>query len=310
MSDDKTRRRREPTRDAAAGRSPEVVARRRFLARVSVGLGGCVRRRRSACRSSGSSSAPLFGDRSRTSGATVGKVERLQGRRDASNVDASSTRRRLPWAGVTAKTAAWLRRVSEDEFVAFSVNCAHLGCPVRWLPDAQPLHVPLPRRRLLRRRLASRPAAAARALAVPGARPAASDVEIRHRRRSRSTDDDRSDSSRTTWTCSTTASASAPLSARSCSHPVPRGARWWYVFGSATLLRVHRPGASGVTLAFSYIASSSQAYETLALHHERRAVRPLPPRPALLRRVGDGAHGRACTWRRSSSRARTSSRAR
>ncbi len=40
-------------------------------------------------------------------------------------VDASP----LPWAGVTAKTAAWLRRESEDEFVAFSVNCAHLGLP-------------------------------------------------------------------------------------------------------------------------------------------------------------------------------------
>jgi menaquinol-cytochrome c reductase iron-sulfur subunit len=43
----------------------------------------------------------------------------------------------LPWAGVTAHTAAWLRRVSATEFTAFSVNCTHLGCPVRWLPDAQ-----------------------------------------------------------------------------------------------------------------------------------------------------------------------------
>ncbi len=43
----------------------------------------------------------------------------------------------LPWAGVTAKTAAWLRRVSQTEFIAFSVNCTHLGCPVRWLADAQ-----------------------------------------------------------------------------------------------------------------------------------------------------------------------------
>ncbi len=42
----------------------------------------------------------------------------------------------LPWAGVTARTAAWLRRVDGDRFVAFSVNCTHLGCPVRWLPDA------------------------------------------------------------------------------------------------------------------------------------------------------------------------------
>jgi menaquinol-cytochrome c reductase iron-sulfur subunit len=43
----------------------------------------------------------------------------------------------LPWAGVTAESAAWLRRDSEDSFTAFSVNCTHLGCPVRWLGDAE-----------------------------------------------------------------------------------------------------------------------------------------------------------------------------
>lgn len=43
----------------------------------------------------------------------------------------------LPWAGVTAKSAAWLRRESENRFVAFSAHCTHLGCPVRWEDHAQ-----------------------------------------------------------------------------------------------------------------------------------------------------------------------------
>jgi len=42
----------------------------------------------------------------------------------------------LKWAGVTAKTAAWLRRINDHDFVAFAMNCTHLGCPVRWLDDA------------------------------------------------------------------------------------------------------------------------------------------------------------------------------
>jgi menaquinol-cytochrome c reductase iron-sulfur subunit len=42
----------------------------------------------------------------------------------------------LPWSGVTAQTSAWVRRVAEVEFIAFSVDCTHLGCPIRWLPSA------------------------------------------------------------------------------------------------------------------------------------------------------------------------------
>lgn len=42
----------------------------------------------------------------------------------------------LPWAGVTARTAAWLRRSGDNEFAAFSINCTHLGCPVRWIDSA------------------------------------------------------------------------------------------------------------------------------------------------------------------------------
>lgn len=43
----------------------------------------------------------------------------------------------LPWSGNTDRTASWLRRNSKDEFIAFSVNCPHLGCPVRWIADAE-----------------------------------------------------------------------------------------------------------------------------------------------------------------------------
>ena len=42
----------------------------------------------------------------------------------------------MAWAGVTAMTAAWLRRLESGGFVAFAVNCSHLGCPVRWLAQA------------------------------------------------------------------------------------------------------------------------------------------------------------------------------
>jgi menaquinol-cytochrome c reductase iron-sulfur subunit len=43
----------------------------------------------------------------------------------------------VQWAGQTATSAAWLRRESETEFIAFAVNCTHLGCPISWVQGAQ-----------------------------------------------------------------------------------------------------------------------------------------------------------------------------
>ncbi len=43
----------------------------------------------------------------------------------------------LPWAGQTARTAVWLRRTGERDFIAFALNCTHLGCPVNWRADAE-----------------------------------------------------------------------------------------------------------------------------------------------------------------------------
>jgi quinol---cytochrome c reductase iron-sulfur subunit, bacillus type len=41
-----------------------------------------------------------------------------------------------PTDGKTVDTACWVRRVAGDEFQVFAVNCAHLGCPVRWFPQS------------------------------------------------------------------------------------------------------------------------------------------------------------------------------
>ena len=39
--------------------------------------------------------------------------------------------------GETAKTACWVRRISAQQFQVFAVNCAHLGCPVRWFAQSK-----------------------------------------------------------------------------------------------------------------------------------------------------------------------------
>jgi Rieske Fe-S protein len=42
----------------------------------------------------------------------------------------------LAWDGETDRVACWVRRISEKEFQVFAINCAHLGCPVRWFPQS------------------------------------------------------------------------------------------------------------------------------------------------------------------------------
>jgi quinol---cytochrome c reductase iron-sulfur subunit, bacillus type len=43
----------------------------------------------------------------------------------------------VPWDGVSAKTACWVRRIDGERFQIFAINCAHLGCPVRWFPQSR-----------------------------------------------------------------------------------------------------------------------------------------------------------------------------
>lgn len=109
------------------------MERRRFLSRLSAAL--------SAAAAAvvgvpvvGFLIAPLV-RRSPRLWRAVGPVDRFRvGETVAVSFEDASP---LPWAGVTARTAAWLRRESAAEFTAFSVHCTHLGCPVQWVADAR-----------------------------------------------------------------------------------------------------------------------------------------------------------------------------
>jgi len=41
------------------------------------------------------------------------------------------------WDGQTGDIPCWVRRVSGDKFQVFAINCAHLGCPVRWFAQSR-----------------------------------------------------------------------------------------------------------------------------------------------------------------------------
>ncbi len=41
-----------------------------------------------------------------------------------------------PWDGQTADIPCWVRRLTGTQFQVFAINCAHLGCPVRWFQES------------------------------------------------------------------------------------------------------------------------------------------------------------------------------
>ena len=42
----------------------------------------------------------------------------------------------MPADGKTVDTACWVRRIEGEKFQVFAINCAHLGCPVRWFQQS------------------------------------------------------------------------------------------------------------------------------------------------------------------------------
>ncbi len=41
-----------------------------------------------------------------------------------------------PWDGMAAHMGVYVRNLGADQFLVFAMNCAHLGCPVTWFPQA------------------------------------------------------------------------------------------------------------------------------------------------------------------------------
>ena len=113
--------------------APEEISRRTFVSRLSIACAGLCTMIM-AVPIVGFVVAPLF-RKVPDSWIPVGKVDDFEIGKTV-DVDISDPSP-LPWAGITSKSAAWLRRESAEEFIAFSVNCTHMGCPVRWLADAQ-----------------------------------------------------------------------------------------------------------------------------------------------------------------------------
>jgi menaquinol-cytochrome c reductase iron-sulfur subunit len=42
-----------------------------------------------------------------------------------------------PWDGQTGDIPCWVRHISGNTFQVFAINCAHLGCPVRWFAQSK-----------------------------------------------------------------------------------------------------------------------------------------------------------------------------
>ncbi len=110
-----------------------TIVRRQFLSWLCVGLGGAAAAV-VGVPFIGFLVAPLLRRVPRT-WRQVGPVERFPVGKVTlvSYVDPSP----LPWGGVTSNSAVYIRRTGEHDWMAFSVHCSHLGCPVRWLPDAE-----------------------------------------------------------------------------------------------------------------------------------------------------------------------------
>lgn len=117
--------------NSPAAEGPEVLKRRRFLSRISIFL---------STAAAAVVGVPvvgfLFSPLTRKPAGRWRPVGPVDGFKIGETVSVTfEDAAALPWSGVSARSAAWLRREDETRFIAFAVNCTHLGCPVQWFAD-------------------------------------------------------------------------------------------------------------------------------------------------------------------------------
>ena len=123
------------TAEEVADAQPHVTTRRGFLFKVAVGLNALV---------GAVLAAPIVGY---LLGPALKKDEEINQWVRLGTVDdfpAGKTRFAEytnpvvgPNDGMTAKVACWVRHLDDGSFQIFAVNCAHLGCPVRWFEQSR-----------------------------------------------------------------------------------------------------------------------------------------------------------------------------
>jgi Rieske Fe-S protein len=79
--------------------------------------------------------SPIARDQTYESWVTLGSIDKFPV--GETRLATFTNPSRHPWDGMTDGVACWVRRTAIDQFTVFAINCAHLGCPVRWFPQSQ-----------------------------------------------------------------------------------------------------------------------------------------------------------------------------
>ena len=218
-----------------------------------------------------------------------------------------------PWDGATANIPAYVRCAEPGSFTVFAINCAHLGCPVRWFAESQLFMCPChggvyyadgsrasgpPTRGLFTYEqkienghlmikagqiptLSNRASLELMPRALQPATAAANHFQANHF-------EDRPMPASRQWYwqlydwLERRIQLEGPVK-DAVLHPVPRStASWWYVFGSASLTLLILQVATGICLALVYSPSAADAWQSLASPQSPAAAGLVSPRHARL----------------------------